>query len=95
MEELKSDLQEFLKALSGETRQKILFLFFENRRLSVNEVALKIGIGQSTVSEHLTYLKRVGVLASEKEGKNVFYYTDKKKLIELLDNLRSYFSNCC
>ncbi len=90
-----SEVQEFLKALSNENRQKILFLFMEHQELTVSEVAIKAEIGQSTASEHLTILKKAGIMSSRKEGKEVIYYPNKEKIVNCLEQLANYLKHCC
>lgn len=89
------DLQVFLKALASETRQNILFQFMENKELTVNEIAQKAEIGQSTASEHLAILKRAGIVESRKEGKEVYYYPNREKVMQLLQQLNNYLTTCC
>ncbi|GAB2936968.1 hypothetical protein GCM10027280_26340 [Micromonospora polyrhachis] len=64
---------DFLKALASPARQRIRLLFSQGAELSVSEVAEQAGIGQSTVSEQLTLLRRGGIVTSRREGKIVLY----------------------
>ena len=50
-------LQDFLKALAGETRQRIMFSFHDERERTVSEVADAVGIAQPTASQHLAALR--------------------------------------
>ena len=88
-------LVEFLKALAGETRLRVLALFLRGGELSVNDVARHAGIGQSTASESLGALKRTGVLRSRREGRQVFYRADRAQALELVEDLRRYLATCC
>jgi ArsR family transcriptional regulator, arsenate/arsenite/antimonite-responsive transcriptional repressor len=90
-----SAVQEFVRALASEKRQEILFLYMKHHELTVNEVAEYVNVGQSTASEHLSYLKRAGILMSKKEGKAVIYYPNKERIAYSLDSLSSYLRNCC
>lgn len=90
-----NELQDFLKALASEKRQEIMFLFKDNSELTVNQVAELVKIGQSTASEHLSVLKRAGILQSKKEGKEVFYYPNKAQIMSLLQQFTSYLTDCC
>lgn len=94
----KSDLpevQDFLKALASETRQKILFLFVGRREYTVNQVALEVGIGQSTASEHLALLKRARLLKARREGKEVYYSPDRDSILHLLQKFTDLVTRCC
>ena len=89
-------LSDLLKALSGETRQKILLeLFRDGRERTVNQVAEEMNLGQSTASEHLTQMKRAGILASRRMGKEVLYRPDRKALLSQLQGLIQLVEECC
>ncbi|RWR04354.1 ArsR family transcriptional regulator [Siminovitchia fortis] len=85
----------FLKALASEKRQEIIFLFLNRNEVTVNQVSELVGIGQSTASEQLAILKKAGLLSSRKEGKEVFYSTDRNKIMELLQHLNQILTDCC
>ena len=89
------DVVEFLKAISGETRLRILLTFLGGEALSVGEVARRLRIGQSTASEGLAVLKRAGILHARREGKSVFYRPDRERALGLVDTLRRYLETCC
>lgn len=80
-------MQDLLKALANETRQRIMFLFLDGRPRSVGEIAEQIGIGQSTASEHLNQLRRGGAMKSQRMGKEVYYCPDRQRLLETLQQL--------
>ncbi len=89
------ELQDFLKALSSETRQTILFLFADGQELMVGQVAEQARIGQSTASENLKVLKRAGILQSRRDGKVVYYAPNRARMMTLVDQLRAYLTTCC
>ncbi len=90
---LTGDLQDFLKALSSETRQQLLLMFIRGEKLTVGTVADRAGISQSTTSEHLSMLKRGGLLKSKRAGKIVVYEADFKAMDAALNDLRTQL-NC-
>lgn len=92
---INEEILRFLKALASEKRQEIMFLFLNKSEVTVNQVSELIGISQSTASEQLTILKKAGLLSSRKEGKTVFYFTDKNKIMELLQTLTQLLKECC
>jgi ArsR family transcriptional regulator len=92
---LDEEIHLFLKALASEKRQEMMFLFLEKGEITVNEVAERIGIGQSTASEQLAILKRAGILLSRKKGKEVYYFPNKSKVMKLLQRFTSIISDCC
>ena len=89
-----NNLTDFLKALGNEKRQNILLnIFADGHEYNFTEVAAKADIAQSTASEHLSMLKRVGILMSRKIEKEVFYRLDRPGIIASIDEIKSVL--CC
>jgi DNA-binding transcriptional ArsR family regulator len=63
---------ELFKALSDETRLRILNLLYE-RELCVCDVMSVLGISQSRASRHLIALKRVGLTNDRREAQWMYY----------------------
>ena len=61
-----------LRLLADPTRLRLLLLL-EHEELSVAELQQILGMGQSRISSHLAQLKRAGVVADRRVGKNVYY----------------------
>ena len=61
-----------LRLLADPTRLRLLLLL-EQEDLSVAELQQILGMGQSRISSHLAQLKRAGVVADRRVGKNVYY----------------------
>lgn len=66
-------LVDVFKALSNETRLRIMGLIFRHGHLCVCEVEQVLGITQPKASRHLRYLRDAGVLEDEREGLIVNY----------------------
>jgi DNA-binding transcriptional ArsR family regulator len=81
------ELQNFLKAVASETRQRILFCFNDGQPRTVGQIAEQLNIVPSTASEHLAILKRGGLVAAKREGKEVYYWGNRAKTLELLKKL--------
>jgi len=64
-----------LRLLADPTRLRLLLLL-EQEELSVAELQQILGMGQSRISSHLAQLKRAGVVADRRVGKNVYYGAD-------------------
>jgi DNA-binding transcriptional ArsR family regulator len=90
-----AEVQEFLRALASETRQRILFLFVDGQERTVSRVAEDARLGQSTASEHLAVLRRAGLLTARREGKEVYYWPDRARISALLRQLSEMLSSCC
>ncbi|GAA2758622.1 ArsR/SmtB family transcription factor [Actinopolymorpha rutila] len=93
--EIAAATHEFLKALASPTRQRIMLLFARGAELSVNEIAERAGVGQSTASQQLTLLRRGGIVTSRREGKVVLYRADREGTLAALADLQAYLENCC
>ena len=61
-----------LRLLADPTRLRLIVLL-EQEQLSVAELQQILGMGQSRISTHLAQLKRAGVVADRRTGKNVYY----------------------
>lgn len=65
-------LDEFLVAMSDETRQRILVLLRE-REMSVNEITEHFAVTQPTISHHLAILRCAGIVSTRRDGQQIFY----------------------
>ncbi len=77
-------------ALGDEHRQRILLLFERGERLNVGQIAEVSTLARSTVSHHLKILHEAGVLASEKIGKEVWFWIARGELEETFNNVLDY-----
>ena len=69
------------KAISDESRVRILKLL-ENGELCVCQIMTVIGLGQSTISKHLSILKTAGLVDDRKDGLWVYYHLCGDKINE-------------
>ncbi len=96
MNTLDQQLQDFLKALASDTRQRILLnIFSDGAEHDVGEVAERMGIGASAASENLSMLKRAGFLTARRQGKHVFYCHNRDRILELMTRLSGVLQDCC
>ena len=70
-----TDMSDFFKALSDLTRLRIILVISEGE-ICVNDISSKIGMTKSAVSHQLSYLKKLRLVKSRKDGKEVFYSLD-------------------
>ena len=71
----------FAKALADETRQEIMSLCC-CKWLSVNEIVAALDVSQPTVSHHLSILREARLVHSRREGKQIFYSLNQKRIAE-------------
>jgi len=74
-------LVDLLKTLGHPARLRILALL-RGGELCVCQINAVIGLAASTVSEHLTELRRAGLLTERKEGRWVYYELRPKAGLE-------------
>lgn len=82
-------------ALGDEHRQRILLLFEPGERLNVGQIAEVSTLARSTVSHHLKILHDSGALASEKVGKEVWFWIDRPVLETTFANVLDYLKENC
>lgn len=82
-------LSEIFKLLSEPNRLRILCgLGLECQ--SVSSIVEETGLSQTNVSFHLRLLREAGLVRPEKRGAFVFYCLPDQKLLELLDEFRTW-----
>jgi DNA-binding transcriptional ArsR family regulator len=91
----RQELIDFFKALASEKRQEIMIeIFLDGETHTVTEVAERSNIALSTVSTHLSILKRAKIVVSEKIGKDVHYRANREYMAEVFESLAECFI-CC
>jgi ArsR family transcriptional regulator, arsenate/arsenite/antimonite-responsive transcriptional repressor len=73
MEKTMKEAARFFKALSDESRLKMLWLLFNRRELCVCDVMAVLEITQSKASRHLAALRHIGIATDRKEGLWSYY----------------------
>jgi len=80
------DLLKLFKALSDETRLKIV-KFLLNGERCVCEITRHVNRTQSTVSIQLAKLESLGIVDSRREGKSVYYRISNPKVKKILSKI--------
>ena len=78
-----------LRVLAHPHRLRICELLMADR-LPVSALAKHLGIACNAVSQHLTMMKAMGILASEREGKEVYYRVVDERPNWLLECIRNH-----
>lgn len=84
-------IADLLKLLANEHRLLILCALL-NGELSVGEIhQYTPNITASALSQHLSQMKTAGILSSEKQGMNVYYRIQDKRIIALIDTIEKEY----
>jgi len=67
----------------GNSIRAKLILCLAQKSKNVTELISTCGLSQSAVSQHLSKLKKSGVVTAKKEGKVVWYHLKYKKAAEI------------
>ncbi len=73
-----------LRSLNHKLRQQIIKLIYENEKLTVTEIYVRLRLEQSVASQHLAILRRAGIVSTKREGKFI-NYTINKQRVEAID----------
>jgi DNA-binding transcriptional ArsR family regulator len=93
-----SRIADLAKALSHPARVKILKILTDKKMCICGEIVDLLPLSQSTVSQHLKELKRVGLIQGEIEGPKTCYCIDPATLESasaLFSSLFSTIYKCC
>jgi DNA-binding transcriptional ArsR family regulator len=83
-----------LKALADPVRVKLVSLLFgsPDEEVCSSDLAAAVELSESTVSHHLSQLRRAGIVESERRGMNVYHRPHRDALTALCAVLDP---NCC
>ena len=91
-------IAELAKALGHPARIAILMHLIQKNACVCGDIVEEIPLAQSTISQHLKALKKVGIITGEIEGTKTCYCINPKVWTEMKGVLNQFFgkfSNCC
>jgi DNA-binding transcriptional ArsR family regulator len=83
----------FFKALSNETRIRIVHLLREGPR-NVSQICEALGMEQSRVSHNLRCLAHCGFVTVQQNGKNREYSLDREVVLPILEAVDGHIERC-
>jgi DNA-binding transcriptional ArsR family regulator len=92
MPEIANFTAEFFKALGHPLRVKILESLRKDE-VGVNELSVRLGVEQATLSQQLAVLRKSNIVSGRKEGQSVYYSVCDPEIFRLLDVARKIFNN--
>ncbi len=84
------DLDDFVKAMASETRQRILTLL-QAGEMKESDIVAQMNLTQPTISHHLAVLRRAKLVLARSEGKQVFYRVHPACVTECCGKILSRF----
>jgi len=85
-----TSVAEILKALSHETRLRVICAIGEGER-SVLDMAECLAVGQSCLSQHLAKMRNLGILEIRRDANMIFYKIKDKRVLALVGVLKESF----
>jgi DNA-binding transcriptional ArsR family regulator len=80
-----------LKSLSNEKRLMILCKLLEEGEMSVLPIAEAVGLGQSSLSQHLARMRAEKIVDFRRDGQTLYYRIADPKVAQLLKSLKAIF----
>jgi ArsR family transcriptional regulator len=80
-----------LKALANEPRLLVLCHLAQGNELSVGDLAHRVSLSQSALSQHLAKLREQKLVTTRKDAQSVFYRVIDPKALQLLSLLHDLF----
>ncbi len=80
-----------LRVLGHPHRLRIVELLSE-KKLTVGELALAIGIAPNACSQHLNTMKAHGILRSDRDGKSMYYHVKDPNALNVISCIRSHLA---
>lgn len=81
----------FLKLLANEHRLLVLCHLASAGEMTVNDLADRVGLSQSSVSQHLARLREDGLVAFRREAQTLHYRVADQRAARLLKTLKLIF----
>jgi DNA-binding transcriptional ArsR family regulator len=79
---------DIIRALAHPLRMKIIGFIDKNKDIHVNKIYNSLKLEQSITSQHLSVLRKVGIVETRREGKFIYYsinYANLGKVIKSVD----------
>lgn len=78
---------ELCATMANPTRLEVINLLREEEK-SVGELALKAGVSQANMSQHLNILRQKGIVLARRAGVSVYYRLANPKILKAFDILK-------
>jgi DNA-binding transcriptional ArsR family regulator len=85
-----STIDTVMRTLADPTRRAVFERIVRSDEITVGELTRGSGVTQGAISQHLTSLKRAGLVAERPEGRKVYYRAEPQGLAPLVDWMSHY-----
>lgn len=85
-------VSQFLSAIGNEKRFAIMCHLLHGE-LSVGEIALKVDLSQSALSQHLARLRGTGLVATRRDRQMIYYSCSSTDVFEVMKTLDTLFGD--
>ena len=94
------DYASFFKALSHPARLQIIAYLAECKSCISGDISNELPLGRTTVNQHLTELKNLGLINGTISGVKVYYCLNFEKMKEMVRSCQQFIDsidleNCC
>ena len=90
-----NEMAEILKALGHPARLEIVKFLMTSPSCICGDIVEVLPLAQSTVSKHLSELKKVGIIKGTVTGNNICYCLDEKIIQEIQKFVNLVQTSCC
>lgn len=84
------DAEVFLKLLANRNRLMVLCVLLE-QELSVGQLNEKVPLSQSSLSQHLSALRKAGLVSTRREAQTIYYQVADLRIKTILEALYQMF----
>lgn len=79
------ELEDLFKVLANDTRLRLLHTIAKHEEICVSDLAGSVEMKPQAVSNQLQRLSDMGIIASRREGNNIYYHVVDPCVLALLD----------
>src|ERR1700733_3008433 len=69
-----------LRAINHKLRQQVIKTIYDNDKITVTELYVKLRLEQSVASQHLAILRKAGIVSTKRDGKFIYYAINTSRI---------------
>ena len=85
------EVAKILSTLANPRRLMVLCHLMQEKEASVTELAEKVGLSQSALSQHLSIMRGEGLVRSRRAGLNIYYSIADPRIEKLVRSLEDIY----